>query len=173
MKLGQRGFTYVEMALVVFILATVGGAATSATFQVLKSSERYNNHMTAVRQVQNTGYRIARDARMAQTIDTDNLTPPNFLELNWTKAETGDHYQVIYTLESVPGSSLKRLFRSQSVNGGPADTAFVAHYLEADAAKTRCEFSGGRLTLTVTATVGAGIAQKSEGRTYKFVPRPG
>ncbi len=34
--------------------------------------------MTVVRQVQNAGYWLSRDAQMAQSVNADNLTSPDF-----------------------------------------------------------------------------------------------
>jgi len=165
---GEKGFTYIELVIALAIAVLVGGAASSATFQVLKNSECQGNHMTAVRQVQNAGYWIAHDTRMAQSISTDNLTPPDFLALSWT---AGDEYQVVYTLEDMPDGAFKKINREQSINGIPDATTFIAQHI--DPAVTDCAFAAGKLSLTVKATVGGGAARQSEARTYKFVPRPG
>ena len=55
MKKGEKGFTIVELLVASAIMAVIGGAAVTTTFQITKSTEPTNNHMTAVRQVQNAG----------------------------------------------------------------------------------------------------------------------
>jgi len=175
MKQGERGFSYVDLLVAVAIMAVISWAAAAATFQVFKGTEHNSNHITAVRQVQNAGYWISRDAQMAQTIITENLTSPDFLILSWTEEGSGDTYQVTYTLENMPGSNMKKLLRNQTVNGGGASTTFVAQYIDPDAQKTKCEFdlTTGTLTLTITATVGSGSEAESETRIYRVTPRPG
>jgi len=173
MKLGEMGFTCIELVVAMTIMVLVGGAAGIATFQVLKGTEHNSNHMTAVRQVQNAGYWISHDAQMAQSVTADNLTPPAFLVLSWTETNSGDEYQVVYTLEDMPESELKELRRTQSINGGGGITTLVAQHIAPDLEKTKCKFTNGILTLTVTATVGDGAPMESETRTYKLAPRSG
>ncbi len=170
MKQGERGFTLIEVVMVIGIIALITGAAAMVTFQIVKGTERSNDHMTAVNQVQNAGYWISRDAQMAENVTADGLTPPNFLILSWFEEESGDPYQVIYyTLEAMPGSELKKLQRHLSINGEPDTTAFVARYIDPDPGKTKCELLvDGRLVLTVTANVSA----HSQTRVYEVVPRP-
>lgn len=173
MKLGEKGFTLIELMVAVSIMALVSSASSAATFQVFKGIESNNNHMTAVCQVQNAGYWISRDTQMAQGITTDNLTPPEFLVLSWTEENSGDEYQIVYTLENMPGGEFKRLWRTQSINGGGTITTLIAQYIDPDSQKTRCEFSNGIFTLTITATVVDGRLTESETRTYQVAPRPG
>ena len=173
MKQAEKGFTNIELIVAITIMALVGGAAVAATFQIFRGTERNNDHMIAVRQVQNAGYWISRDAQMAQSVTADNLTPPAFLVLSWTETNSGDEYQVVYTLEDMPESELKELRRTQSINGGGGITTLVAQHIAPDLEKTKCKFTNGILTLTVTATVGDGAPMESETRTYKLAPRSG
>jgi type II secretory pathway component PulJ len=175
MKAGERGFAYVDLLVAVAIMALLGWAASSATIQVFKGTEHSSNHITAVRQVQSAGYWISRDAQMAQTVVTDNLSPPDFLILSWTEEGSGDSYQITYKLEDMPNGDMKKLIRSEVINGGSANTTFVAQHIDPDGQKTNCEFDPitGRLTLTITATVGRGSEAKSETRVYEISPRPG
>ena len=173
MKIDEKGFTYIELIVAIAIMALVGIAATAATFQVFQGIDSNNSHMTTVCQVQNAGYWISRDTLMAQSITTDNLTQPDFLILCWTEENSGDEYQIVYTLENMSGGELKKLLRTQSINGGGTITTLVARYINLDSQKTRCEFSNGIFTLTITATVVEGSLTESETRTYQVVPRPG
>ena len=171
MKQGEKGFTVIELIVAITIMALIGSGAGLAVFQVFRGAERNNDQTTAVRQVQNAGYWISQDTLMAQSVTTDNLSPPDFLVLSWIEENSGDEYQVVYTLETIPESELKKLHRNQSINGGATITTLVAQYIDLDPMKTKCEFTNGLLTLTVTATVGEGSLTESETRTYKIAPR--
>ena len=161
MKQGEEGFTLIEIVMVIAIIALIAGAATMVTFQLVRGTERSNDHMMAVNQVQNAGCWISRDTQMAENV-TAGLTLPNFLILSW-----GEH-QVTYTLEAMPGTELKKLQRHLSINGGSDNTTFVAQYIDPD--KTSCIFTGIKLVLTVTAAGGSG-SPKSETRVYEVIPR--
>jgi hypothetical protein len=154
-------------------MALASAAAGVGIFQVIRNTERNSNHMAAVLQVQNADQRICRDAKMAQIVATDNLAPPNFLVLYWIDGNSGDEYQVTYTLENMPGSALKELRRNQSVNDSANVTLLVAQHIDPDPEKTRCELTNGILTLTIKATVGDGATMESETRTNQVAPRPG
>jgi len=167
MKQGEEGFTLIEIVMVIAIIALIAGAATMVTFQLVRGTERSNDHMTAVNQVQNAGYWISRDTQMAKIVTATDLTPPDFLILFWGEEES-DKPQVTYTLEVMPGTELKKLQRRLSINGEPESTTFVAQYIDPD--KTSCNFNGNKLTLTVTAAGGSG-SPKSETRVYEVTPR--
>jgi prepilin-type N-terminal cleavage/methylation domain-containing protein len=172
-KPGTKGYTLIELLIAITIMVLVSGAASVGIFQIIRNTERNGNHMSAVLQVQNAGNRISYDAQTAQSVTTDNLTPPSFVVLLWVDGSTGHEYQITYTLEDMPDSPFKELRRNQSVNGSANITSLVAQYIDADSEKTTCELSNGILTLTVTATVGGGSTMESETKTYQVVLRPG
>ncbi len=130
MKLGEKGFTYIELIVALAILALIGSATATATFQVLRVTERNNDHMTVVRQVQNAGYWLSRDAQMAQSVTADNLTSPDFLVLNWTEWDYVDepiYHSVTYFFEdltdsaagnSIPGTEWMKAFGGSSLDFG-------------------------------------------------------
>ncbi len=130
MKLGEKGFTYIELIVALAIIALIGSATATATIQVLRLTGRNNEHMTAVRQVQNAGYWISRDAQMAQSIIVDNLTPPDFLVLNWTEwDDAGDpiYHSVTYFFEapitSADNSSAPKMEWEKTFGGSSSDFA--------------------------------------------------
>jgi len=174
MKCGQKGYTLVELLIAITIMAMVSAAAGAGIFQIIRNTERNSNHMVAVLQVQNAEQRISRDAQMAQCVTAGNLTLtlPNFLILSWIDESSSEEYQVTYTLEDMPGNTLKELRRNQSINGGDNTTSFVACQIDSDPTKTRCELTSGILILTLTANMGDGATMESETRTYRILPRP-
>jgi len=70
MKPSERGFTLIELSVVIAIVALIVIAANMSIFQVVKGTERSNDQLTAIRQVQNAGYWISHDTQMSQSIFT-------------------------------------------------------------------------------------------------------
>ena len=167
----QRGFTLIEMVIAIAITGLVMGAAAMTIFQVFDLNTRTSNHMIAVRQVQNAGYWVSHDGQMAQIVEPTEDSDGFPLTLTWTDWDSGDVYQVVYTLLLADN----KLQREHYTNLNPDATTFVAEYIDPDPLMTKCEFTdtdgdgvGDKLTLTVTATLGT----QSETRTYEVVPRP-
>ena len=169
MKPGEKGYTLIELLIAITIMVMASGAAGAGIFQVWRNTERNRDHMTAVRQVQNAGYWISRDAQMAQSVTTE----PDFLIVNWTEYETGNQYQVTYTLADMAEGQLKKLLRNQSIDGGASITTLVAQYIDSDPENTSCNLTSGIVILIITATAGDGSLVESETRTYKVIPRSG
>ncbi len=171
----QRGFTLIEILIVVAIGSAIAVVGSMATRQVMLETVRNNNHEIAVRQVQNAGFRITRDTQTAQTVvveeDADGLP----LTLTWQDFEGINEYQVVYSLEEIDGViNLKREhYTNRADNPDPDGTSYVAKYIDPDPLKTSCTFANPVLTFTVTATVGGGSMQEqSETRVYQIVRRP-
>jgi len=131
MKLGEKGYTFIELVVAIAIIALVSGAAAIATFQVFKGTERNNNYMTAVRQVHNAGYWISRDTQMAQSVTADNLTAPGFLLLTWTEwddAGAPTYHSVTYFFEDQT-DGIGKLKRSHWSSAGASEQTLVAEYI--------------------------------------------
>ena len=134
MKQGEKGFTLVEFLVATTIIVLATGAAGAATFQVFKGTERNNNYITAVRQVQNAGYWISRDAQMAHSVNADNLTSPDFLILNWTERDFADeptYHTATYFFQDVT-DGIGRLKRSHWSSAGADEQTLIAEYIYYD-----------------------------------------
>jgi prepilin-type N-terminal cleavage/methylation domain-containing protein len=176
MRKGQKGFTLIELAIAMVIGSIIAGAVTMTIFQIVESSGRTSNHMTALRQVQSSGYWVSRDAQMIQqepVIVNDVDGELQSITLDWTDWD-GNVFQVVYTLEDMSAGTLKELKRVEDKDTGSGtttDTKIVAEFI--DPANTSCEYDDGRFTFTVTVQVGAGPAAQIETRVYEVIPRPG
>lgn len=161
----QGGFTLIEMLAVVALIGLISAGITASIIQILTINTRASNHMIAVRQVQQAGKEVSKDALQAQPNKIDVNPSGGFLALNWTDSE-GLENEVIYILED------DELQRSHSINGTAQGTAppVVAEYI--DPAQTSCVWENNVLTFTVTAIVGNGPQQATETRVYEIEPRP-
>ena len=134
MKHSEKGYTLIELLIAITIMVLVSGAAGAVIFQILRNIERNNDHITAVRQVQNAGYWISRDAQMAQNVTTDNLTPPDFLILNWTEwDDAGDpiYHSATYSFEELT-DGIGKLKRGHWSSVGANEQTLIAEYIYYD-----------------------------------------
>ena len=185
MKRSERGFTLIEILLVMAIVALIAGAATMATFQVINVTNRSNNHMTVIRQVQNAGYWISHDALMAESVITGNLTPPDFLFLTFTWTEWGyedDHHgeDTIYHLVTYSFSfqdlsdGIGKLRRTHWSTAGANEQTLVAQYVYYnqddldDPDNPTASSDNSVLTMQITASLG----EAEETREYTVWHRP-
>jgi prepilin-type N-terminal cleavage/methylation domain-containing protein len=157
----QRGFSMMELLLVIVLTGIITAAITTTFFQVFNMSRRTANHMIAVTQVQQAGKLVSEDMLEAQAgmIDANLSGPGEFLKLGWVSQNTSTVHNITYTMEN------GELWRSESIDEGDPMMIRVAEYI--NPYETSCVWSGGVLTFTVTATVG----EESEQRIYQVKPR--
>jgi len=160
----QLGFTLIEVLAALAISGMVSTGITMTLYQVVTGSTRTSNHMNAIRQVQNAGYWVSRDAQLIQgepDIVKDGDDQLESITLTWTDWG-GTLNTVIYTFEGT------ELWRDDGVQ-----QARIAQFINPAPTKTMCDFTDGVLTFTVTVTIGSGSQEQSETRVYRVVPRPG
>ena len=196
----QRGFSLIEMIIVLAIIGFVVAGTNIAIFQVIRGSSSSSNHMTAVRQVQNAGYWISRDAQMAQDL-APSLSPNGFpLTLSWTDRNGYDH-QVVYSLVETSGG-LSELQRHHTCAALSLDAnSTVAEFIDPDGTSCylyKClicgetfaslvdvethfasqhvgaelQYENGALTFTITAKINSPWQDQIETRIYRVLPRP-
>jgi len=170
---GQRGFTLLELILVIGLTGIIAAAITGAILGVFNTDARTRNDMTAVYQVRNAGKLVSQDALQAQTVSVTGGSN-FFLQLKWTDWATSVTNNVTYTLVDMSGG-LKILWRMHYIDSALNSTTKVAEYIDVTIdpgtgkPKTNCSYAGDVVTFTVTATVGG----QSETRVYQVTPRPG
>jgi len=153
MRQGERGFTIVELAMMIAVVAVIAAAASMSIFQVLEGTKRSSDQMTAMRQVQNAGYWISLDAQMAQAvaIGDDPGTPDEeeFVTFKWTDWESGDVHTIIYIFEDM-ADGLKKFRRNHLTHDAEGTeignkTTFVAENV--DSASFSEQVSTWKLTI--------------------------
>jgi len=173
MKHGERGFTLIELLVAMTIMVLASGAAGAAIFQIFGGTERNNDHLTVVRQVQNAGYWISRDTLMAHSVTTDNLTP-DFLILSWTEWDAaGDpiYHSTRYFFEDLT-DGIGKLKRNHWSSAGANEQTLVAehiYYNPSDSEETsKASYQSPELTIQLTAL----FEGARETREYRINRRP-
>jgi len=174
MKQGQKGFTFIELAIAAAIIALIAGAVAMTTFSVLRDTERTNDCMTVVRQVENAGFWVSQDALMADRLCTENLTPPGFLVVDWTEWGYGEdsiYHSVTYSIEDI-AEGIGKLKRTHQDSEGTNEQMLVADYIyynQSDPDNTsNVTYQDAVLTLKIASVFG----DDQETREYKIYRRP-
>jgi len=95
-KKSERGFTLIEMLMVIALVGLISTGITAAVMQVITINSRSSNHMIAVRQVQQAGDEVSKDALQAQIVTAgDNSGFP--LTLTWDEWGTNVNQSMVET----------------------------------------------------------------------------
>ena len=180
----QEGFTILELLIAVAISGLIIGGIALTIAQLFEGHAQSSGEMTALREVQNVGFRVNRDGQMAHdvsVVDDPGTEAVEVITLTWYEyywdeenpSRHGDAHRVIYTFDPESG----KVNRDYYFAGYPEDetpyefefqgTAVIAEYIESMVALPL----GNNYELTVTATTG-GFQSQSETRTYEIKPRP-
>ena len=173
MKFSESGYTLVELIISISITVLITGVTGVAIFQILKNNDRNTDKLTAAREVENAGDWISRDAQMALTITTTNVTAPVFLNLTWTENVTHNppiYDSANYSIESVSGDIgiIKRTYYSTAGVYTQTLIAQDIYYDPTDNSSTSASYQSPVLIVTITSSVG----DIMETRKYKVTQRP-
>ena len=82
LKTTEKGFTLIEMLVALAILGAIMGVMSAAVITIMRTNSQNTEWNVNLRQVQNAGHWISRDALMAQVVSTN--TTGVFLALSWS-----------------------------------------------------------------------------------------
>jgi len=155
LKRNQKGFTLIEVLVVVGILGAIMGVMAMTVVTIMIVSPKSNDQVIALRQVQNAGYWISRDVLGAKEVSTTETGV--FLAIDWD----GDDYDVNYVFN---GNELRR-----ELNGASPGT-LIAEYVVGVGTDTT--FTGPDDDNKYTLTVKAEHGDVEVERVYEVSPRP-
>jgi len=174
MRLSEKGYTLIELAIAITIMVLASTAASAAIFQIFNNIERNNDRLTAVFQVQYAGSLISRDAQMASSVITDNLTMPDFLIIDWTEWDAaGDpiYHSVTYFFEGLT-DGIGKLMRNHWSSAGASEDTLIAEYIYYDPTyvddTSKASYDSPVLTVQLTAH----FEETRETREYRIQHRP-
>lgn len=168
----NRGFTLIEIAIVIAIIAIVGAGLTTAIMAAVSGSSYSNNFNKVVNSVRNAGEWISKDVQMSElTPNTSPNDPPgSFLVLVWVDYDAPNVIRrVAY---SVTNGNLIRSYytKNPAMPSGSyilEDSRIISQYIKIDS----CNFTNGALTIQITANTG-GYKPQIETKVFKILPRP-
>ncbi|MEL7562305.1 type II secretion system protein [Dehalogenimonas sp. 4OHTPN] len=170
----ERGFTLVEILVAMAILTVIMAAVAMTTMSIFNTNDLSQNRTLAIRNVQNAGQWMSRDALQATHMSFGGV---NGFVLTLTEdltAYVGSPSVKVITYQIV-GNNLQR---TETINAGAPSTQTIASGVQyfadiADAtAPTWFRQAGAVFELKITVVVGTGNNAATEVRFYKIEPRP-
>ncbi len=170
MRRKEAGFGLITVAVVVAITAMIAAGAGMTTIQIIRGTERNEEHAETVQQAHNLGRWFYRDAMTAENItagDDIGTGEDELLSIYWKDWESGEYYDIRYIwLDDV--DSLYKIKRNQvtyTKDGSVAEntTSLVAFGI----GSANLSRQDSTWTLNVIACSG----QKSSAQEYEITPR--
>jgi prepilin-type N-terminal cleavage/methylation domain-containing protein len=160
LKSGQRGFTLIEMLVALAITGFMISGVASTVSQVITVNALSANRMQVIKQVENAGNSLFRDAQMAK-----NAVPGTGTSL--VKLTLTDLSTIEYTITN---NQLKRIYTDHS-NPAKNTTTLISENIDISDGMNSCSFNAPILTVKITASTG-NLRPASETRTFQISLRP-
>ncbi len=99
MKRQEKGFALIDLAVSIAIAAIITAGAGMTTVQIIKGTERNENHATVIRQAHNLGRWFSRDALTAANVtagDDPETADSELMTIFWKDWESADIYNISY-----------------------------------------------------------------------------
>lgn len=169
----RRGFTLIEVLVALAITAVIMAGASAVIFQLFQVNSLSNNHMMALREVQNAGYWISQDIQMTPngninlandvttTDRTEVITLTRDLDtIRYDEIPIGPKITVIYSFDN---GLLKRWeYHGIIIAENLQSEMIVAYNLDS------ISYSTSDYKLNVSSTYG----DATKTRVYEIYPRP-
>ena len=130
MKLGEKGFTLIEIVVVLAIMAIIMAPLSMSVMTLLTNPQRSNEKNIVLQQVRNAGDWISRDVQMAENVTASG--PDGFpLSLRIpVDADENNDYRIEYLFDDIDDSKLKRQVYDSSEN--LISETLIADYIATD-----------------------------------------
>ena len=164
MKLGGKGFTMVELLVVLAITGVIVAPLTMATITLLITPQRTADQGIVLQQVQNAGRWLSRDVQMTKMVSPGGA---NGFPLTLT-IPMDDNPDNDYTIEyEFEGSKLKRRFYDSGDN--LTSETFIADYIDTDNT-TFGSLAGGSYKLNIRAVKGEAAVTRGYEINQRLIP---
>jgi len=111
MRRREKGFSLMSVAVAMLIAAMVAAGAGMTTLQVIRGTERNEEHAEVIQQAHSLGRWFSRDALMAENItagdDPTTGGDEEFITIYWKDWESGDTFDIRYIWIDDDGSLYK------------------------------------------------------------------
>jgi hypothetical protein len=170
----ERGYMLSEMAMSLAILALLSGAIGVLGFRVFKGTEGNTDHMITTRDLDDAGYQIYRDATMAQTVYTANLSDPNFIIFGWAvwDSQNQPHYHSVNYYFEARTNNIGRLKRFHWSSDGVSENTTVAYHIYFNASNpansSNASYSNRELLINLNSV----YESSNETRQFMIICRP-
>ncbi len=179
MKRCERGFTLIELLVVIALIALLSSGAGIAVVQSITVTKSSNDHTTVIRQVQNAGYWISRDALMAENVLVDNdPETAEFLTITWTEwVYDGDsiYHSVTYSFQDMDDGIGKLILRTHWSREGEDEVTFVtlvAEYIDSNTTYATYESYEPDEDPVLTVQITSSLGEANQTREYTVWSRP-
>jgi Tfp pilus assembly protein PilE len=170
MRRKEKGYGLLSLAVTVAIAAMIAAGAGMTSLQVIRGTERNEDHAKVTQQAHNVGRWFSRDALMSGNItagDDPETGDDEFFTIYWKDWESGDTYDIRYIwLDDV--DSLKKLKRNQVMRDKDGDIVENRASLIADSVYS-ANLSQQDDTWILSIETRSG--QKSSVQEYRTMPR--